>query len=103
MFCAASISIPSITVWKSSRHRVAQRARDEMARVPGIKRVDLRVPGGECRLLVLGRASIVGDVVELAAEGIDRVHPVAAVFWQEPHRPIERAARRRDPLANALA
>src|SRR5207253_9634579 len=58
---------------------------------------------GERGLRLRRRGEIVGDVVDLAAEGIDRIHAVAPVARQQPHRPIERGPGRFDPLANGLA
>ena len=52
-----------------------------MARASGVQRVDFAVPFGERIFLVVGQArGVVGDVVDLAAERIDRVHRVAAVL-----------------------
>ena len=84
---------------------MAQGAADQaVAAAAVVKRVDFRTPGVECRGFLLGRgALVVGDVVHLAAERIDRVHAVTAFPGQQPHRPIERGSRRLDPPANRLA
>ena len=62
--------------------RLIGTARGLPAGVSGVKRINFRAPVGERRLLVLRRAGVVGNVVDLAAEGINRVHPVAPVFRQ---------------------
>ena len=68
-----------------------------MSRIEG---VDLLAPGGEGCELVLDRALAVCDVVDLAAERVDRIHPVSAMVWQETHCPVERRPRRLDPMPN---
>src|SRR5438477_1902782 len=67
-----------------------------------IERVDLLAPGGEGCELVLDRALAVCDVVDLAAERVDRIHPVSTVVRQQTHRPIERRSSRPDPMPNGL-
>src|SRR5689334_10091032 len=84
---------------------MAQGAADQAARQAAlVKRLDLRTPRVECRGFLLGRSAlIVGDVVHLAAECIDRVHAVAAFPGKKPHRPIERRSGDFDPTANRFA
>src|SRR5215472_2653626 len=65
-----------------------QRRADEVVRMSRIESIDLLAPGGEGGELVLDRPLAIGDVVDLAAKRIDRVHPVPAVPRQEAHRPI---------------
>ncbi len=62
--------------------RLAQRARDQIVRASPIDRVDLVAPIRESGELGLDRALPVGDVVDLAAKCVYRVHPVAAVLRQ---------------------
>src|SRR5882724_1435448 len=83
-------------------HRLIQRPRDKVARMSSKEPVDLLAPGGEGCKLVLDRALAVGDVVDLAAERVDRIHPVSAMVWQETHRPVERRPSRLDPTPNGL-
>src|SRR5438094_8218678 len=55
-------------------NRLMQRAGDEMSRAAGVERVDLGVPVGKPSLLLWRWGSVVGDVVDLAAESVDRVY-----------------------------
>jgi hypothetical protein len=74
-----------------------------VTRLASIKGADLVSPSGESRKLVLDRTVSIGDVVDLTAESVDRVHPVATIAWQHPHRPIERRSGRFDPMPDRLA
>src|SRR5690349_17983580 len=83
--------------------RVAQRPRDDVARPTGIERINLLAPARECGELVLHRPLVIGDVVDLAAKGINRVHSVPAFLRQEAHRPVERSLRSLRPLPDRFA
>ena len=74
-----------------------------MARTPVVKRLDLPTPPGESRKLVFDRPVAVGDVVDLAAERIDRIHAVTAIPRQQPHRPIERGPGSLDTVPDGIA
>ena len=72
-------------------------ARDSGRRgAPFVKRVDLAPPSVQRRQLGFGRVGAVGDVVDLAAKGVDREHGLAPRLGQKAHRPIERGLGRRD-------
>src|SRR5262249_42151454 len=79
-----------------------QRRADEVVRMSRIESIDLLAPGGEGGEFVLDRPLAIGDVVDLAAKRIDRVHPVPAVPRQEPHGPIERGSGRLDPTPDGF-
>src|SRR5262249_13572763 len=83
--------------------RVVQGARYEMPRLSSVERGDLFAPVRECGELVLYRTVSVGDVVDLTAERVDRVHSVASILRQEPHRPVERGPRRLYTFLDRLA
>src|SRR3984893_1629565 len=85
-----------------AQHRLTQRPRDKVARMSRIEAVDLLAPGGEGCKLVLDRALVVCDVVDLTAERVDRIHPVSAMVRQEAHSPIERRPSRLDSMPNGL-
>ena len=75
-----------------ARDRVLQeRALDR--RASGIERVEIAPPFGERGEAFLARAdAVVGDVVDHAAEGIDREHRLAFGARHQPHGGIERAS-----------
>ena len=54
------------------------------------------------RFFALPRGVVIGDVVDLAAERIDRVHAVAPVLRQQPHRPVERGRRPPRPVRGSF-
>ena len=83
--------------------RVAQRARDDDGAAARIERVDLLAPARECGELVLHRPLFVGDVVDLAAKRINRIHSVPAFPRQEAHRPVKRRLRSLHPLPDRFA
>ena len=70
---------------------------------PSIERVDVGAPAVERGAARRARPAVVGDVVDGAAEGVDRVHRLALGARQDAHGEIERAAggrqRRRCVLA----
>ena len=61
---------------------------------------DLGPPFVKARLLFRQRQIAVGDVVDLAAEGVDREHRIATLRRQQPHRPVERGAGILDDAAD---
>jgi len=81
-----------------ARRRLTKRVGDDMTRMSRIKIIDFLAPGGEGRNFVLDRLLAVGDVVDLSAKCIDRVHPIPAVLRQQPHGPIERGSGRLDSM-----
>src|ERR1700730_16057587 len=86
-----------------AQRRLAQCRGYEKMRPPTIESVDLLAPYGESGELVLHRPVVIGDVVDLAAEGINRIHPVATILRQQPHGPVERATGRLDPMPDGFA
>ncbi len=75
-----------------ARHRVLQeRALDR--RSSGIERVEVAAPFGERGESVLARAdSVIGDVIDHAAEGVDREHRLTFRARHQFHGGIERAS-----------
>ncbi len=98
MIVSASICMPSITATEillpqaEASDRGEQDAGDRIVGGAGIEGVDPRAPGVEPRQPVGERTSLVGDVVDCAAEGIDRIHGGAPVRRQHAHAAIERRA-----------
>src|SRR5712671_4659372 len=84
-------------------YRPRQCTSQEMARTPVIERLDLLAPPGQSRELVFDRPHAIGDVVDLTAERIDRVHAVTAIPRQQPHRPVERGPGSLDPVPDGFA
>ena len=90
--------MPSITAKKSCFRRLNSRLGPTSAWATGLvgspakTRSISRAPLLETGALLLERAAFVGDVVHLAAEGVDRVHGVAPLGRQQAHRRIERRA-----------
>ena len=86
-----------MTAWKSSRrslkraHRLGEigRCRRDLALEQA---VDVGAPLVERGAARLARAGRVGDVVDRAAEGVDRIHRLAARTRQDAHAEIEGAA-----------
>jgi len=93
-----SISMPSMTAWKSSR--LSRKSRTGTTRPAcaardfGIERVDVGAPAVELLEALAARTARVGDVVDLAAKGIDFEHGLALRARQNAHRVVKRAARR---------
>ena len=98
MAVSASICMPSITARKSSWRRSKRCTAATRTRVTGSVRLaaveagDALPPGGQFGQLGGEGALLVGDVVDHAAEGVDRVHGVAPVRRQHAHAAIERGA-----------
>src|SRR5712671_1968461 len=86
-----------------AQRRLAQCTGYEKMRPPTIESVDFLAPYGESGELVLHRPVVIDDVVDLAAEGINRIHPVAAILRQQPHGPVKRGTGRLDPMPDGFA
>ena len=98
MAVSASICMPSITARKSSWRRSKRCTAATRTRVTGPSDWPRYRPATRSRQAVSSRqlggegAVLVGDVVDHAAEGVDRVHRVAAIRRQHAHAAIERGA-----------
>ena len=98
MLSSASISMPSIMAWNSLAGRSKRAIGSSRASVVGrlgrpANRASIsRRQPASCVELGGDRRVAVGDVVDLAAEGIDRVHRVALGRRQQAHAPVERRA-----------
>src|ERR1700724_2408179 len=75
----------------------------QVARMAIVERLDLLMPRGQSCELVFDRPLAIGDVVDLTAERVDRVHAVTAVPRQQPHRPVERGPGSLDPMPDVFA
>jgi hypothetical protein len=69
--------------------RVLQRVTDKRFGLAAEQPGDLLAPGGEAVSLLRRRGRIVGDIVDLAAEGVDGVHRLALGARQHAHGPVE--------------
>ena len=73
--------------------RFGQGDGDRILGLPRIEGVDFVPPAGQFALFHVERIGVVGNVVDDAAEGVDREHGVPLLPRQEPHGPIEGRAR----------
>src|SRR5262249_5295736 len=87
-------------------HRALERTGEGPRRPAVVEPLDFLAPRRKLAALSLERKVLVGDVVDIAAKGIDREDPIALHLGQKAHRPEERRSRRantrRDRLAFAL-
>ena len=96
--------MPSITVWKcSSRQAIRgdhgpQRERHRMLRRAGEHGADLLAPPGELRAGELGIGDFVDDVVDFAAERVERGDRAPPLRRQEQEAVVEARAALRRPL-----
>jgi hypothetical protein len=75
-----------------SAHRVAQGTSDDVSGLSGVHQRDFSAPVRQKLILQRPRCLAVGNVVDLTAECINRVHGLATMVWQELRCPEKRAA-----------